>query len=170
LITITAGFALLSTVLADYRRWLLRFSGGGDPFEAQRSNKSRLGLLEQGWADFQRYPLFGAGVRHISEAHNIYLQLLAAGGVVLAVGFGAYFFFMFRDCWLLTRVGFNLPRFLMISIATWLMLGLIENEIVDRELYFTVGCVAALVVVSSKQPAPERKSPQRALSGHRLAN
>jgi O-antigen ligase len=148
MIMTAAGVVLLYTVLSDYRRWLFRFSGGGDPFEAQRSNESRLGLLEQGWSDFQQHPLFGAGIGHITEAHNIYLQLLAAGGVVLAAGLLAYFFFILRDCWRLSRRGIILARFLMISIATWLVLGMIENEIVDRELYFAVGCVAALVATT----------------------
>lgn len=147
-IIVAGGIVLLFTVLADSRRWLLRFTGGGDPFEAQRSNESRLGLLGQGWGDFQRHPLFGAGLQHIAESHNIYLQLLAAGGVVLLMGMLAYFACILSDCWRLSRDGVMLARFLMTSIGSWLVLGVIENEIVDRELYFTVGCVAALVATA----------------------
>jgi len=149
LIMIMAGAVLLSTVLAQYRNWFLRFTGGGEPNEAQSSNENRLGLLEQAWSDFQRYPLFGAGIRHIGEAHNLYLQLLAADGVVLAAGVLAYFFCILRDCWDLSNRGVVLARFLLISIGTWLVLGMLQNQLVDRELYFTVGCVAALVATGT---------------------
>jgi hypothetical protein len=144
-IMIAAGVVLLSTILADHLRWFFRFNGGGVLNEAQLSDESRLRLLEQAWTDFQRYPLFGAGIRYISEAHNIYLQLLAAGGVVLAVGMLAYFFCILRDCWRLSHRGIIFARFLMISIGTWLLLGMLQNQIADRELYFAVGCVAALI-------------------------
>jgi hypothetical protein len=76
------------------------------------------------------------------------MQLLAAGGVVLTVGMLAYFFFILRDCWLFSRDGNILARYLMISIATWLVLGIVENEMIDRQLYFTVGCVAALAATT----------------------
>lgn len=148
-VMIVAGVVLLSTVLATYRRWFLRFTGGGQPFEAQRSNENRVGLLQQAWNDFQRYPLFGAGIRHIGEAHNIYLQLLAAGGVVLTTGLLVYFFCLLRDCWRLSREGTTFARFLTVSIGAWLVLGLLQNQIVDREMYFTVGCVAALVATAN---------------------
>lgn len=156
-IIVAGGVVSLFTVLADSRRWLLRFTGGGDPFEAQRSNESRLGLLEQGWGDFQQHPLFGAGLQHIAESHNIYLQLLAAGGVVLLMGMLAYFACILRDCWRLSRNGMMLARFLMTSIASWLVLGVIENEIVDRELYFTVACVAALVATTKRDQGSLRQ-------------
>jgi len=148
LIMILAGAVLLSTVLAQYRNWFLRFTGGGQPYEAQSSNENRLGLLVQAWAYCQRYPLFGARIRHIGEAHNIYLQLLAAGGVVLAAGMLAYLFCILRDCWRLSNRGIVLARFLLISVGTWLILGGLQNQLVDRELYFTVGCVAALVTAT----------------------
>jgi O-antigen ligase len=148
-IMVAAGVVLLFTILAGSWRLFVRFTGGGDPYEAQRSNERRFALIEQAWTDWQKYPLFGAGIRHISEAHNVYLQLLAAGGVVLAAGILAYFFCILRDCWRLSRHGIILARFLMISIATWLVLGAVENELVDRELYFTVGCVAALVATTN---------------------
>ncbi|MBP1819422.1 O-antigen ligase family protein [Mycobacterium sp. OAE908] len=162
-VLVAAGTVLLSTVLADDRRWFLRFTGGGDPYEAQRSDKMRLGLMDQAWTDFQKYPLFGAGIRHISEAHNIYLQLLAAGGVVLVAGMLAYFLCILRDCCRLSRYGILLARFLTISIAVWLVLGVVENQIVDRELYFTVGCVAALVATANA-------SVPKDLNGHRRAH
>jgi hypothetical protein len=144
-----AGVLLLFTILAEDRRWFFRFTGGGDLDEAQRSNESRVGLLEQAWMDFQRYPLFGTGIRHVSEAHNIYLQLFAAGGVVLAAGILTYVICILRDCWRLWSRGIIFARFLMVSIGAWLILGVAQNQIVDRELYFTVGCVAALVAATN---------------------
>jgi hypothetical protein len=55
-----------------------------------------------------------------------------------------YWFAMLRDCWRLSGVGVVYARFLMISIGAWLALGLVENQLTERGVYFTVGCIAGL--------------------------
>jgi hypothetical protein len=110
----------------------------------QASDADRVTLLRTGVADWEKYPVFGAGIRHIVEAHNIYLQLLAAGGVVLLMAMLVFWFWMLRDCWQLSKLGIVYARFLMVSIGVWLVLGMIENSMTERFLYFTVGCIAAL--------------------------
>jgi hypothetical protein len=153
LTTIGLGLVLLYTILAGQRSKLLRFTGAGAE-QARSGDTERLVLLKQGWNDWKTYPVFGAGIRHISEAHDIFLQLLAAGGVVLAVGMLVYFFCIVRDCWRLVRHGIDFSRFLMISIATWLTYGIVLNQLTEGELYFTVGCVAALVVTTNLSGSP----------------
>ena len=41
-------------------------------------------------------------------------------------------------------MGIVYARFLMISIGSWLVLGIVENALTDRYEYFTVGCIAGL--------------------------
>jgi hypothetical protein len=142
------GVVLLFTVLSEERSRLLRFTGTGAE-SARSGDAERWAFLRQGWLDWQMYPWFGAGLRHINEAHNIYVQLLAAGGIVLALSMMTYFALVIRDCWRLSCYGNDFARFLLLSIATWLTYGVILDQLTDRELYFTIGCVAALVVTTT---------------------
>lgn len=142
------GAVLLFTVLSERQSDVWRFSGDGAG-GAGRANEARLTLFKQALNDWQTYPIFGAGIRHVTEAHNITLQLLAAGGVVLTAGMILYFGFILRDSWRLVRGGDFFARFLLISIATWLIAGQAGTYLTGPEMYYTVGCVAALVVAGS---------------------
>ncbi|MFN3006012.1 O-antigen ligase family protein [Mycolicibacterium wolinskyi] len=148
------GAVLLFTVLADKQADILRFTGEGAG-GAERANEARLTLFQQALNDWMTYPIFGAGIRHVTEAHNITLQLLAAGGIVLAAGMIAYFAFVFRDCWRLIKGGNYYARFLFISIATWLIAGQAGTYLTGPEMYYTVGCVAALTVATVLRPVDD---------------
>jgi O-antigen ligase len=144
--TVLGGFAILLILPSRVRQSLFRiFEGSPD---ASGSNSERFTLLRAALADWQAHPVFGSGIRHIVEAHNIYLQFLASGGVVLAMSMLIYFFLVLRASWQLSSQGIAYARFLMISIGTWLVLGLVENAVADRYLYYSVGCVAALASVN----------------------
>jgi hypothetical protein len=163
LVGIATGVGLLLTVLRSDIANILRFTGEG-AVGAEASNRDRLTIIQQSWNDWQTYPVFGAGIRHIVEAHSLPVQLLAAGGVVLAGGMVAYFVCILRDAWLLVKSGVPIARFLMVSIGIWLTYGMINNQLTDRELYFTVGCVAALVVLQRTSPEPPTTEPEDAES------
>lgn len=153
------GAVLLFTVLADKRADILRFTGEGAG-GAERANEARVTLFEQALNDWMTYPIFGAGIRHVTEAHNITLQLLAAGGVVLAVAMITYFVYVIRDCWRLVRGGNYYARFLLISIAAWLIAGQAGTYLTGPEMYYTVGCVAALSVAGVLRAAGPAPDPQ----------
>jgi O-Antigen ligase len=140
---VVAGILLFVSVPRDVRQGVFRLMQYRSQGNAE-SNAERLTVFRNSLADWQSYPIFGAGIRHIVEAHDIYLQLLAAGGIVLAMAMLIYWFCVLRDCWRLSNLGIAYARFLMISIGTWLALGIVENSIADRYLYFTIGCVAGL--------------------------
>lgn len=139
---IVGGVVALLALPTQVRQRLFRaFSGSSD---AAGSDSERLRLFRAAIADWQAHPVFGSGIRHLVEAHNIYLQFLASGGLVLAMAMLVYFLLILHDSWQLSSQGLIYARFLMISLGTWLVLGLVENAIADRYLYYAVGSIAAL--------------------------
>jgi O-antigen ligase len=145
----------LFTILADKRANIWRITGAGAD-AAQGANDDRIKVFKQAWTDWQTYPVFGAGIRHVVEAHNIALQLLAAGGIVLFGAMAVYFFCVLRDCLRLWKHGVVIARFLLLSVVAWLVFGLVENQLTDPELYFNIGCVAALSVTTALAATPNR--------------
>jgi hypothetical protein len=121
---------------------ILRFGGGQT---ATDSDSDRFVLARQALNDFGDSPYFGIGVRHIVEAHNIYLQIISAGGICLAVGMLLYWIGALRAGFMLKRRGDVLASSLLVSIVMWLLVGVIENQLTDRLLYYGIACVAALV-------------------------
>jgi hypothetical protein len=51
---------------------------------------------------------------------------------------------MLLDAWRLSNIGVVYARFLILSIGGWLTLGLVENQLTERGIYFAVGCIAGL--------------------------
>jgi O-antigen ligase len=150
---VVAGLAVASTVAPDKLGELVRFDSG-DVQDTGRSNAVRALVLNQAIADFIRFPLFGLGLRHLVEAHNIYVQLLASGGIVLLLSMMCYWGGAISDAWRLFKSGTSIALPLLVSITAWLVLGVVENQITDRYLYYGIGCVAALVAVRPSAPRP----------------
>jgi hypothetical protein len=140
-----AGLVVLVSLPSNIRDSVLRITSY-DSFLApgNASNDSRLILLGEALFDWRLYPIFGAGIRHIVEAHNIYVQLLASGGLLLMAAMLVYWFSMLRDCWRISNLGVAYARYLMLSIVGWLAIGLVENQLTERGAYFAVGCIAGL--------------------------
>jgi hypothetical protein len=138
---ILGGLTVLMLLAPGMLGKLFRFNGHGS---INRSNLDRQHLRAQAWSDFRDHPVFGIGIKHISESHCIYLQLMASGGIVLVAGMLIYWFGTLRWCWLAQRTGDALGRYLMTSVTAWLVLGFMENQLTDRFLYYPIGCAAAL--------------------------
>ncbi|MBJ7339113.1 O-antigen ligase family protein [Mycolicibacterium sp.] len=158
------GVAVLISLPSKIRESILRITSIESIFaQGNASNDGRLTLLGTGLLDWRQYPIFGAGLRHIVEAHNIYVQLLASGGLVLLIAMFAYWLLMIRDCWRLSRIGVHYARFLMLSIIGWLVLGSVENQLTERGIYFAVGCIAGLASIHFAHwpEAPEDEAPGR---------
>lgn len=116
-----------------------RGSGGGGASDSDRGV-----LARQALDDFIEFPVFGLGIRHINEAHSIYLEVIAAGGLVLAIAMLVYWGGAVRDSWRARRHLGGLGLALLASLSVWLGLGAIQNQLTDRYLYYTVGCIAAM--------------------------
>jgi O-antigen ligase len=137
---VVVAFAQL--FLGDVLSQLVRFGSGSSDVGA--SDQTRTSAAQQALQDFQHFPIAGLGIKAINNAHSIYLQLLQSGGLMLLVAFLAYWIWCLRDAWVVQRLGHPIARYLFISIGVWLVLGVIENQLCDRLLYYGIGCVAAL--------------------------
>lgn len=127
--------------LSTIQGTLLRLGDSGGT--ADSSNAERHQIAVQGLHDFALHPLAGVGLDQLTYAHNIYLQILSSGGLILMLGFGAYMVFALAEGRLVRR-RFPLAYYLMVSIMAWLVLGMVENSLVDRFLYFPIAMIAAM--------------------------
>nr|WP_246325811.1 O-antigen ligase family protein [Actinomycetospora corticicola] len=121
----------------------LRISGADS---ASESNAIREGIARQALTDFGHSPLHGLGLPVAADAHNVYLQLLASGGVLLLLGFGVFVLGFVLEVRRLDggAVGDGLPRVLLVSVVSWLLVGAVVNQLTDAFLYLPIAIVAGL--------------------------
>lgn len=98
------------------------------------SDTGRSELLAQGMQDFRASPIIGIGVRYLAEAHTLYVGVLAAGGIIFAVGY-----FLFNVGSIRTSVqavevdrslGGALLATLIASLLYWTVADLIQTKTV----------------------------------------
>lgn len=142
------GVAASTTMSPSDIAGLLRF---GSSSGTSGSNSDRLTLADQALNDVSQYPFFGIGVNHISEAHDIYLQLLSAGGLVLVLGMFSFWGGLMSSGISGMRANVLMAPALTVSIMAWLMLGVIENQLTDRFLYYSVGGIAAIASARARR-------------------
>lgn len=122
------------------------------------SDASRLEYYNQAYSNFLKNPLIGAGFGIVRRSHNIYLQILEAGGALAFIGFLAFIIKFLLLGWNLTREpsiaahNRDVAISLLISLVIWLIIGLAQNHISDRFLYIPMG------LMLSMQCMPNRKS------------
>lgn len=158
-LTYAAAVGLLAVVAVGPRLLaevgeLLRF--GGDPAAAQ-SDSIRLLHAEQAASDIAHRPVFGVGYQVLLEAHNIYLQVSAAGGAVLLCSLLVLVGGALRTSFRLAKSGDALAVALFGCVLTWALCGLIENQLTDRYLYVPISAIAALVVARRAGAHPQRE-------------
>jgi hypothetical protein len=144
--------------LLDAAGTTLRLSGAQS---AQDSNAIRDQIRAQALADIAHSPLRGIGLHVVAEGHAIYLQLAAAGGAVLVLAFAITVLGAVVDGVAVARRAARDERgrderglvvVLLISIASWLVVGAVENQIADLYLYLPVALLAGLTV-AGRSPA-----------------
>jgi O-antigen ligase len=116
-----------------------------------QSNEERSALAQQGVSDFLERPLDGIGLEAIAQAHNIYLQLLASGGLILAAGMLLYFGGVLRAGYAERNDPDPLGACLFIAVIVWLAAGPFGNQIADRYLYFPVALIAGMQQLRARE-------------------
>ncbi|MHC1560539.1 O-antigen ligase family protein [Actinomycetospora sp. C-140] len=134
----------------------LRLAGADS---AVASNEVRAQLGTQAWEDFVHAPLQGVGLEVALQGHNIWLQLLAAGGALLFLGFLVTFVGVAVDVAALRHRHGGLPLVLGICTATWLAVGVVENHLADLYLYVPFALIAGLKAVEVGAPAATAAAP-----------
>jgi hypothetical protein len=185
--------AVLVTLLAapTARRWagrifvvvlaatvyLLATSGGGKILAFVRlttsdqsvaaSDAQRTSVRTQGFDDWHYRPINGIGWGHAADAHLIYLQLLAAGGMLALVGFTLYVGGTLRIAWTRERSTDPLVGALIASVATWLIIGLVENQLTDQWTYVPIGLLAVVIAIGRSKVRPQSPGSDRPATSRR---
>jgi O-antigen ligase len=142
-----------------------RLLGGGS---SQGSNAEREVIAREAWEVFLSHPILGNGLSDVLKAHNIYLQVAAAVGIV---GF-AFFVVMLGSTVVrslsLDRVG----GLLVLPCLGYLMIGFMTTILWDRYVWavlalpflasaaFAVDRASADADVASDDPLPIPTSPE----------
>lgn len=153
-----------ASVLADIANQSRLAAGLGDLSDAQRSV-----LQSQAIADFSLNPLHGIGFDHIDEAHQVFLQLLAAGGVTGLAGYGLYWIGVLRAGFFARRFEPGLASVLLVSAVSFLAISLVENQVTDRYLYVPAALLVGLAAVRRPAAVASRTSSQVVVRWSRLS-
>ncbi|MDF2993823.1 MAG: hypothetical protein K0S37_4337 [Microbacterium sp.] len=151
------ALAVVSAVAPQYftlGATLLRFDTG----TASDAGRSLVG--EQALLDFGTHPIFGVGLPIITHAHSVPLQLVASGGMVLAVGITIYWVAAVVYGWRYRWVADGASAAAAVAIVLWVGQSLIQNQLVDRFLYVPIAMVAGAYVLARARS--ERRDPQPA--------
>jgi hypothetical protein len=124
------------------------------PLATYQSDAGRSQLHQVAISQFGARPLSGVGFGVVEDAHDIYLQLLAAGGVIALASFVVYLWGLAgaaRHCFGGTLR--NEAAGASVAIVVWLMSGPFENQLADKFLYILPGLLYAMSVVARKEAA-----------------
>lgn len=172
-VLLTSAFG--SGSLSDLSVGLDRLTGKVQSSSVQVSNAGRLQAYERAIDDFTQHPLTGTGLGVVRLAHNLYLQLLQGGGVLLLCAFALFASGALKLAYRLSRDARlpadmqNLAGALMTSLAVWLIAGLVQNPLYDRYLYLPVGILLGLYFVALRARVIRDAGPA-GKDGHVLAN
>lgn len=117
------------------------------------SNTARGFVGHQGVLDFLHSPIDGVGMQVAAEAHNVYLQALAAGGLLLCAG---YVIFVASAVVKSVRLMGVMPLahpFFVAAVAGAL-LSTVENALTDRLAYVPLALIAAMPGRPAEAPPP----------------
>ncbi|MGA3056500.1 MAG: methyltransferase domain-containing protein [Candidatus Limnocylindrales bacterium] len=123
------------------------------------SNSIRVADYTQAVASISSNPLVGTGFSSVRIAHNIYLQVLEAGGVlgitafaIFGIGFLYLGLRLCRDM----RLPAEMEAFAAAATAsmlTWFAGGLVGNQIYDRYLYVPCGLLVGIALMARSSSA-----------------
>lgn len=127
---------------------------------ADASDAIRVRLAEQAVDDIGRSPLHGLGFQVMDQAHNIYLQLLASGGVILLVGYLAAQLGFVVDAWGLRDRERGLAAALAVSGGTLFVAGVVSNQLTDVFAAIPFAMVAGMWATTKEPRAREPVRPR----------
>ena len=142
----TAGFVLVGALLflvsslGTALLHSLRLVGSSN---AADSDMVRATVGVQGYRDFAHSPIDGIGLQVVFEAHNVYLQALASGGIVLFVCLAAMLLGSTYDLFRL-RTRTPLAGVLMAGLLGQIAVNFFENMLTNRYMYMGVGLAIGL--------------------------
>jgi hypothetical protein len=119
----------------------VRLQGGS----ASGSDTARGIVGHQGVLDFEHNPIYGVGMQVAAEAHNVYLQALASGGLVLFTGYAIYILAaLFSSYGYARQHQWAYP--FAIAALSGALLSYVESALTDRLAYVPLALIAAMPV------------------------
>jgi O-antigen ligase len=112
------------------------------------SDAARAVVNGQGLRDFLHSPIDGSGLQVAGEAHNVYLQAMAAGGLLLLVAYLAFLGFGLLQAWRAAPTH-PLASPLFVSIIGGAAFNWAQNALTERIVYVPIALVAALPLAAS---------------------
>jgi hypothetical protein len=110
------------------------------------SDTGRGQVLHQGLVDWAHSPIFGIGVRYISEAHVLYAGVLASGGVILFAGYLGMNWGSLRDAVRSTGVDRALGGAILATLVASLAYWLVADEFGIASVQIVYGFLVALLM------------------------
>lgn len=157
IVAAAVGFALVA-IFPDTLTAVLGLFRFSDSSSVEQSDLGRELLARQAVADFGHDPAFGIGLEILTHAHSVPLQLLASGGLALATSMTIFFIGAVSSGWR-NRTEFDgLTGTLTVSVLIWIGLGLIENQLTDRFLYFPIAVIAGVALIPRIDKARQRRA------------
>lgn len=144
-LTAVVLITIVQLFVGDILTSIFRF--GTTNSDTGESDWERSILARQAVDDILTYPIAGRGMKSIVDAHSIYLQIFSSGGIIVGFAMLIYWFWMLKDAWQLSKRGHQIARYLFVVIGAWLVMGVIQNVLTDRLLFYSVGCIAAMASV-----------------------
>jgi hypothetical protein len=128
----------------------VRLKGGS----ASGSDTARGIVGHQGVLDFEHNPVFGVGMQVAAEAHNVYLQALASGGLLLFTGYALYILCaLFSSLRYARQHQWAYP--FAIAALSGALLSYVESALTDRLAYVPLALIAAMPMRHAEPPDPE---------------
>ena len=132
------------------------------------SDTARSHLADIAMDQFRAEPIQGVGMGVIQDAHNIYLQLLAAGGLIAAASFLTYVLGLANSVRRAFRGPLRDPAVAAgLSVLMWLVNGRYDAQLADKYLYVVPGFLVAIGYVATvsvrsaeRPPSPKSAEPE----------
>jgi O-Antigen ligase len=138
----------------------------------EASDSERRAAAQVALRQFRSSPIYGVGFSDITEAHDVYLQLLSAGGVIALVAWLAFSSGAVLSSGRFARMTQvasdvrGLAGAVCGTLVAWLLMGAVENQLYDRYLFVPCGLfVGCLVVVQRARIASVRLGADGAIRG-----
>ncbi len=120
----------------------VRLAGNGS---SSGSDTARGIVGHQGVLDFKHSPLDGVGMQVAAEAHNVYLQALASGGLLLFTGYVIYVLSALATGFTRTRqTEWAYPY--AIAALSGALLAYVESALTDRLAYVPLALIGAMAM------------------------
>lgn len=115
-------------------------------------------VAHQGVTDFLDFPLHGIGLQASTDASQVYVQELAAGGLLLFTAMSVYMLGSGLAAWRLAPRN-SLASAVLASIVATLALNIFEADLTDRFYYVPEAILVAIVIVRQLPSTPQADVP-----------